>query len=68
MDYHSHLVCRNTRTEAYDLWLQSGNMDSYKAAAYNVRTPVKGGKKGLGCNAQVKGADGDYISWEPCLV
>ncbi len=42
MDY------QNTHTAAYNLGLHSGNMDNYKAAAYDVRRAVKEAKGDYG--------------------
>ncbi len=55
----------NTRTAAYNLGLQSGNMDNYKAAAYNVRRAVKEAKGDYGKEVQLQFQEGNPTSmWE----
>ncbi len=65
MDYQNHQDAINTRTAAYNLGLQSGNMDSYKAAAYNVRREVKDAKGDYGKKVQLKFQEGNPRSmWQ----
>ena len=50
------------RTAAYKLGLETGNMDDYKAAAYNVRKVVKDAKREYGEKMESKFQEGDLRS------
>lgn len=44
----------NTCTTAYNLGRLSGNMDNYKAAAYNITGPVKQAKRDSGKKVELQ--------------
>ncbi len=65
MDYQNRLGCH----KHMHLELQSGNMDNYKAAAYNVRRAVKEAKRDYGKKVELQFQEGNPRSiWQGVIT